>query len=261
VNTNIPDLPSAEITSPAQPPARTNGEPPVFKTDAEQDSRPGLFHFINLTGERGRIWVEEFRSTELMALTRSSEMAVTLLRRRRIEEAAGLFSDIDRRLPAVRESPRAGHQVFERFYYGARAYHFYLLEDYSAADADLERAERAVAAAVAAFRPLLPLTQHIAELRLQRARIARNRNRWGEMAAHAGAVRAMAGDRLPLCAPPDGEPIFFATLAAFYGAIPTLTQQDRESLSGLLDDGRRRESFETNIRWLYALPGTVILYP
>lgn len=259
METDSPDRPLAEIAPSAG--RRTNGEPPIFKTDAEQDSRPGLFHLINLTGEPGRIWVEGFRSTELMKLTKSGERAVTLLRRRRIEEAAELFVDIDRRLLAGYESPCAGRQVFERFYYGARAYYFYLLEDYSAADEDLQRAEEAVAAAVAMFRPLLPLAQHTAELRLQRARVARNRNRWDQMTAHVGAVRAMAEDRLPLCTLPTGEPVFFSTLAAYFDAIPTLTAADRELLGSILDAGRRRENAETDIRWLYTLPGTVILYP
>ena len=243
---------------PARP--ALGGEPPVFKTDAEQDPRPGLFHHVALNGE-GRLWVEAFRSTELMGLTRLSEQAVTLLRRRRIDEAHELFAEIARRLASGPEAPPAGREVFDRFYYGARAYYFYCLGDYMAADEDLERAHAAVAASVGKFLPLLPLAQHASELRLQRARIARNRNLWSQMGDHVAAVRAMIEDRSPLCTMADSTPVFFSTLSEYYGTLPHLREQDWESLSGMLDSARRRESFEITIRWLYALPGMAILYP
>jgi len=235
-------------------------EPPVFKTDADQDPRPGLFHHVALTGE-GRLWVEAFRSTELMSLTRLSEQAVTLLRRRRIDEAHELFAEIARRLTSRPEAPQAGREVFDRFYYGARAYYFYCLGDYTAADEDLERAHDAVAASVGKFLPLLPLAQHASELRLQRARIARNRNLWSQTGDHVAIVRAMIEDRSPLCTTADGMPVFFSTLSEYYRALPHLREQDWEALSGMLDSARRRESFELTIRWLYALPGMAILYP
>src|SRR5204862_1758692 len=136
-------------------------------------------HHVTLAGE-GRLWVEAFRSTELMRLTRLSEQAVTLLRRRRIDEARELFAEVARRLALGPGAPEAGREVFDRFYYGARAYYFYCLGDYTAADEDLERAHAAVAASVGLFLPLLPLAQHASELRLQRARIARNRNLWSQ---------------------------------------------------------------------------------
>lgn len=222
---------------------------------------PGLFHFISLTGEPGRQWIADFKATELLQLTKWSEQAVALLRRRQSEAALDLFSRIERGLPAVNGVPPAGRQLFDRFYYGARAYLSYCREDWEGAHGDLQRAHDAVAASVSRVGFLLPLAQHAAELRLQRARISRNQNRWEEMRQHVQAVRGMMEDRAPLCELADGTPVFFSTLAEFYNAIPSLLDAERESLRNMLEPRQRLANFEMYVRWLYALPGFTILYP
>lgn len=216
-------------------------------------------HFVARSGDEGRAWVERYGPAR--ELEELATAALVLLRRKRYDEGYALLERMGAQMRAAPLAEPSMHAVVERWYYGVLGYYFYCLDQFDPAEQAMVRAHEAVTAAVGGRRFLLPLANHCHEFRLHRARIARNRARWDEMRTHVDQVRAMMGGVLPFCVLDDGTPVGISAIRAFYDAIPSLTDAERGSLKGLLDDAARRRAFEQFVSAMYRLPGFVIPYP
>src|SRR4029077_20499381 len=197
--------------------AVSTGAPP--HTDGRR-RRHEWAHFVARSDPQGRSWVEEYWRPERLQLLRETDRALRQLRRREIPAGKALLDDVADRLGRLAEAPASVVLVVQRFYWTARAYYDYCTGDFAGAMQGLDRAHQAVASAIEMSPFLLPLAYHCHEFRLQRARVARNRDRLSEMAGHLREVRAMLEDRTPLCTLSGGRPVYLSTVTAFYRGIP-----------------------------------------
>ena len=233
--------------------------PRAMTHTASDPDRHSWLHFATRSGEEGRRWAEEYRRDR--SVEELSEQSLLLLRRRRYEEGNELLARAAESLEAVQGPERSVRSVMERWYYGVLGYSLYCLDEFDRAEQVMMQAHEAVTAAVGEHRVLLPLANHCHEFRLHRARIARNRCRWEEMRSHVEEVRGMLEGRLPFCVLQDGSPVWISTIRAFHTSLPGLTEEERGSLSGLLEDAVLLRHFEQFVHGMYRVPGVVIPYP
>jgi hypothetical protein len=228
-----------------------------------QDSAgPGGFdwlHFVARSGVEGCRWAEQYRQFQL--LEKLSTRSLLLLRCGDLPGGYALLEQMDEAMRGVAPRELAFRAVGERWYYGVLGYYFYCMNDGEQAERAMVQAHQAVAAAIGAQHFLLPLANHCHEFRLHRARIARNNSRWDEMRTHVEHARAMMAGAGPLCVLNDGTLVSISNICDFYSAIPELTEMERHSLSGLLDDALRLRGFEQFVNAMYRIPGFVIPYP
>lgn len=222
-------------------------------------TRANWFHFIALSGEEGRRWVERYQDPALMELTQNVALALTKLREQQVEAGRQILLGVEPRLElAGAFSPSIGF-VAQRLYFPVLAYLEYCDGDFEAAELSLSRADVAVSAAIGLHSFLLPLADSCLDFGIQRVRIARRRGRWREMRQRTEMVWAIMEDRLPLCTLGDGRHIGFSALDEFYRSL-SLTTEDLEDLGHLLDHGQRMRYAERIIQSLYAIPAFVIPY-
>lgn len=227
----------------------------------------GWLHFASLSGERGRLWVEEFRHPECFGILGTAGGALPLLHRREryeIEQGRRLLEEAEARLQALRG---AGVKpsilaALDQIYYPLLAYYHYALGDYAPAGEGLDRADQAIAAAIGQEPFLLPLAFRCSEFELHRARIARNQRRWREMRLHLDrALGMVVHEKHPLCVRPDGTGVTLAEVKAFFRDLPR-TGADMETFARqLTDDAARHRLFDRFVLGIYALPGFVVPYP
>lgn len=225
-----------------------------------RENRHGLFYYVALTGRAGTDWVSAYRSHQAMDLTRLSEASVQLMRRGRLDEAESKLRRVAEHRQAVADGSPVHGAVLDRFYLGAQAYLVYSRGDLETADVLITRSSSAIERSIQLCPFLFPFAHQCVELRLQRARIARNRQRWNEMSDHADACQGMAEGTAPLCFLADGSRLDYDEMARLYRNDCGVDPED-PALQGMLDpDHRRRVLYET-LRFIYAFNETVIRYP
>ncbi|HEY0015540.1 MAG TPA: hypothetical protein VGC13_04450 [Longimicrobium sp.] len=219
----------------------------------------GWLHFVARSGDEGSRWAEHYRQFE--ALEQLSTRSLLLLRRGDVLRGYELLEELGEAIRTVVSADPSIRSVLERWYYGVLGYYFYCIDRSDEAEDAMVQAHRAVTAAIGTRLFLLPLANHCHEFRLHRARIARNRLRWEQMQVHVEEARAMMAGVVPFCVLNDGSPVRIAEVCAFYAAIPSLTDAERDSLAGLLNDEVRLRGFEQFVNSMYRVPGFVIPYP
>ncbi|HYO12893.1 MAG TPA: hypothetical protein VE685_06855, partial [Thermoanaerobaculia bacterium] len=149
-------------------------------------------------------------------------------------------------------------KVFDRWYYGALAYYFYVLDEHSQARESLQLADEAIGDAITQCPFLLVLARSCPELCLNCARTFRNQKQWSEMRATINCAWNMIEDRTPLCRLRDGNAIYMRHIDDFFRSIiPRDTVEDR-ALKLLLDPQVRRRSFDGLVRKAEYLPNVVV---
>ena len=188
-----------------------------------------------------------------------SSRALQSLRKRSTEEGRRELEKIEEMLPFLFDfEPSIGH-VASRWYYSVAAYLRYLDHDFYGAELLLEKAETAVQCAASQEDFLLPFAHHCTDFRLQKARIARDCQRWITMRDHLNVVRGMNEGVIPLCALTDGRDVRFHHVVEFYSALD-LSEDDRSFLRSLLDDQLRLFMIKRAICLFYTHLGPVIVY-
>jgi hypothetical protein len=227
----------------------------------------GWLHFASLSGERGRLWVEEFRRPESFGIIGTAGSALPLLHRRerrQIEQGRRLLEEAETRLSFLRNQGTRPSilAALDQIYYPLLAYYHYATEELALAGQDLDRADQAIGAAVELEPFLLPLAFRCSEFELHRARIARNRRRWEEMRLHLDrALGMVVHESHPLCVRPDGTGVTLTEVKAFFRDLPR-TDADMETFARqLTDDAARHRLFDRFVLGIYTLPGFVIPYP
>jgi hypothetical protein len=219
-------------------------------------------HFVALSGEEGRKWVEEYQQPRCQQVVLATKQALVELRTWDVASGRALLDGARSALGSTCEASPSVMFVLQRWYYGVLAFFQYCIEDFGAAGESLSRAQEAITSAIGSRRFLLPLANHCYEFRLHHARIARNRQRWSEMWSHVEQARGMADGRLPLCSLADGTPVALSTLAAYYCSLEAaLSEEEKEFLAGEIDPEQRLWRFDLYVQTVCNLPGFVIPYP
>jgi hypothetical protein len=243
----------------ANPVADSPGRQVTNNGATPQAEPPDWLHFAGRSGEVGQAWAAEYRrhfpSVEL------SRRALALMHRHQIEEGHATLQEFARALEELQGIPSSMRSLMKRWYHGVAGYYFYCIEDFDQAQQSMCLADQAVVDAISESDFLLPLAVHCQEFCLHQARIARNRRRWTEMNRYLNRSRAMMLDLEPLCQTRQGSPIFFSTLGRFYSKLEPLSNPERESIQGLVEEGQRAWLFDRFVRRLLKLPGVAIEYP
>lgn len=231
----------------------------MLVTQTELEGRFGLFHFVSRSCAEGLQWIRDCPWSAYGELAEQLDQSMASLRGHQLAAGMSLLSQVDHRLAFLRGLSAVLCRMLERSYFGTLAYYHYCLGDLDRAEEELIQAHDAVAAAIDLQPLLVPFAAHCTDIRLQRARVARNREHWYEMRRHVEAARAMMTDQAPFCVLADGSPITLSTIQRFYQSI-ALSDEERGALSYILDDAVRLERFEYSAERIYALPGMPISY-
>ena len=220
-----------------------------------------ILDVVPLCGPEAARWLNEFLGPDNEALALDCFAALRHFRKH--DHAAGrqLLQSVREQLEARNgASPAIGH-ILNRWYFGARAYSRYLLDDLDGAEADMMTAQEEIGRALSCRPFLMPLINHCVDFRIQRARIARQRHQWRDVRKHIGALREMFGDRRPFIVLADGQAIHMRDFRAYYERLP-LTPEKRDDLKSVLDESyphdRELDRLEESI---FAIPDFVIPYP
>lgn len=225
---------------------------------ATQEEVYDLFHFVALSGDEGRTWVDYYRLTRSNELKLLSDRSLDLLRRRQLRDAREILDQVEGRLQRL-DAASLRH-VLGRWYYGTLAYYYYCMDDLDRAGEILTLANKSVISSIEQKSFLVSLATHCMDIRLQHARVSRSQMRWREMVYHLEAVKGMAEGILPFCTLTNGTPIDLAAVRNFYDSIP-LNEKERDSLNAFLDDDLRCTYFSQHIKRVCVIPGFVLPYP
>ncbi|HWM90076.1 MAG TPA: hypothetical protein VN493_04860 [Thermoanaerobaculia bacterium] len=220
---------------------------------------PGICDYIARRGERAAHWVERYHQSGAADMETRSSHALQSLRTRRIAEGRCYLGQIEQTLPSLFAVESSIGHIVSRWFYSVAAYLHYLEDDFEGAEMLLGQAERAIRCAVSQEDILLPFAHHCMDFRLQKARIARDRQQWIMMRDHLEAVQGMNENTVPLCTLTDGREVRFPQIIDFYSSIG-LSESDRNFLRSLLDTELRLFMTKRAIRLFYTHLGPVIVY-
>jgi hypothetical protein len=227
--------------------------------ETDHDGELPWSHFIRRQGGPAEAWVREYeRHQELHAL---QFRALLSMRRHRLEEGRRQLAEYEARLDRAAARGTSLRFVLERYLHSVLGYYHYCREELEAAEASMERAERAAIAAIEVDGFLLTQANSCYEFRLQKARIARNAERWDAMFRHIESVRAMAAGEAPLCVLGDGTVIDYETLVRLYRSLGRLDRRERIVVDRVATAESRLLLLDGFVRRILAFPEVGIQYP
>lgn len=213
---------------------------------------------VRLSGAEGSRWVDDFG--RCAAVTKPLERAVTCLRLRgALAEADAALATAREGIAALEGADGALCAVLQRQYCGALGYYHYWRGEFDEADHVMQQGYGVMVDAIRQRRFLLAMADEAVDLRLHRARIARNRHRWAEMRMHLDAAWAMREGELPYYVLPDGTSIGIVHVTEFLDSLP-VPEAMRPLVPRLQDAEHRRRDTDRHIREIVRLPGLVIQY-
>jgi hypothetical protein len=221
----------------------------------------GWLYFAAVSGERGRIWEQEFRRPESFEIVNITGRALPILHRRQFEQGRRLLAEAETALGSLRNARPSVLFVLESLFYPLLAYYNYRVGELALAGQNLDRGAGALASAIELEPFLIPLAYRCSEFELHHARIARDQRRWEEMRRRIDRALAMIGGSLPFCVLPGGAEVTLAKVQAFFRGLPPIDPQMEEFSRQLTDDRTRHHLFDLFILGIYAIPGFVISYP
>lgn len=216
---------------------------------------------VQLSGEAGRRWAEEFDRAEARQVRAWTQQALEHLRHWNLDRGQETLDQAWEGLESLPVGCPSIRLVLRRWYFASSAFNGYCRKRFESAEEDLLLAHRAVEEAIELRGFLLPLAYDCFDFRLQRIRIARNRGRWREMKEFVRLAREVMADQLPLCTLSDGTAIRFSTLGEFYASVPGLEEEEKAAIHDLLDTSARLRHYDHFIRGVYASCGPLIPYP
>lgn len=250
-------IPARGIATAPRHPALRPGASRVPETD--HDAELPWTHFIRRQGGAAEAWVREYeRHQELHAL---QFRALLSMRRRRLEEGRRQLAEYENRLDQAAETGTSLRFVLERYLHSVLGFYHYCRKDWEAAERAMNAARHAAVRAIETDAFLITQANSCYEFCLQKARIARNAERWETMFRHIDAARAMASGDAPLCVLADGTEICYETLVRFYRSLGELDPRERIIVDRLTTAESRLHLLEGLIRRILAFPELAIQYP
>lgn len=216
---------------------------------------------IALEGEAGRGWVEEFSRGESDRLATTIGRALGRLRQGDLGGGRAQLDEVEREIAALPWRRASIELVLRRLHLAAASYRHYLEADFDHADRCMVDAESFIERAIELEPMLSTLAFHCPELRIQRAKICRNRHQWAAMKAHLDLVIAMLEDRHPLCTLPCGRTIFQHDLAASLRSTAAEDTEKGQKLFALVERPDAGKAFRAVLFSMYAFPGWMLDYP
>jgi hypothetical protein len=216
------------------------------------------FDLVSLSGDEGRRWREQYGRFDSVA--KGIMGSVPLLRRGEIDTGARMLKDAREQLSAMDVGDESILSVMERWYLGALGMYHYRLAEFDEADRVMARAHEHMVDAVTRRGFLVVLADEAVELRLHRARISRNRQRWAEMWDHISAARAMRAGGEPFYVLRDGRSVWLSDVREFLEALPAAPEQ-RPVKPNLQDPTQCRQDIDRWIRDVLRIPDSVIHAP
>lgn len=230
-------------------------------SQAPARSTYSLFHFIALSGDEGARCVEALEADGKEELVRLNSLALEHLRRREVREGVDFLAAISERIDSLSELPEHRRHVLRGcWYHGALAYYYYCIGDFGRATWELDTSYEALVSAIATAPFLLPLVEHLLDFCMQRSRVARVRDGWGEMRRHLDFLRQLIESRLSLFILDDGQPVFLSSLVAYYRLLPLDDSEKNFVDQQLLNTEGRLRNLDLSTISLCHQPGFVIPY-
>lgn len=211
------------------------------------------YDIVRLTGEDGCSWMDRYnRHRELVSLIGDS---LPLLRRGDLHQGSQMLARAEEILTDSRFEDSSTRAVVERWYYGALGYCLYVRRDLDAADATMARAHEAVAGAMD-HNFLIFLADESVDVRMHRARIAREAQRWRELRDHVEVALAMRAGEIPYYNLPTGRTVHIKDVRAFLNGLPV---EDGTLVAPYLQvETESRRNVEVFAREVLRIPGFVI---
>lgn len=217
-------------------------------------------HFVAKGSPEARRWIRIYEEGKPRQIRAAIDESLSMCRQGRPDEAHALLETARRELDAPGDWERSMQHVLVRWYLGALAYYFYLVDDLDGAEETSARAHREVEQALDLAPFLLPLAHHCQEFHLQRARIARKRHRWDAMQHHLTVAREMITDQRPLASTSSVGDVYESDIVDYFDALP-LCAEEIDYVDRFRDLASRRALLSQFAGLLYALPGFVIRFP
>lgn len=212
------------------------------------------YDIVRLSGDDGCRWMDEYRRHQ--QVNGRIADSLTVVRKGDVRTGGEMLATAWDELSRAEIGDAATRSVLERWYYGALGYYFYAQASYDEADEAMTRAETVVAGALGRWDFLMFLADEAVDIRMHRARIARNRQQWRLAREHIEVARAMRLGRQPYYVLPNGFTVEAAQIRDFLNALPVpggeLVAPHLQSEAAAL---RSLELFE---REIYRIPGFVI---
>jgi hypothetical protein len=218
----------------------------INKSKDKKSSSFDWLHFAARSGEQGKAWVDLYR--RLYPVLELSEKAVQLMRGHRVEEGRKLLDQYLHQIETAQDIPDSMRTLLYRWYYAAKAYYHYCMEEFDEAQHWMHKTGDLVQQAIQQSDFLVMNSIYSLELCLNLARIARNRHCWEEMQAYLEQARAMALDQAPLCELGNQRPVFHSTLREFVKSFEPLSEEELDSVKEYIDPNERLRFFDKSVR-------------
>jgi hypothetical protein len=208
---------------------------------------------IAAVDDGARQWLSEFRSDASWRTAEEIFSALRSLQMHEIQKGLQVLIQVDHRLSQAHDLPASVVLLLRRWYFSALAYYHYLTNELQLAKEDLCLAQEAVRTAIQLHDFLIIFATHCIDFRLQRARIARRENDWGEVRRQIQAIRDIYSNKLDLCTLEDGRAIHFSDFCSFLSTLSLNVYESAEDASFEWLDRLEEQ--------IYMLPDFVIPYP
>lgn len=260
VELQLDRLAMGEAAAAGAPAAGASKGGPMGATTDDRIIGFDIYHFIDLADDEGRAWNREFQQRGYLALRDRLNVALKLMHERQVGRAKEVLDEVAAGLEQAGGDDLSMRQVVGRWFHGIWAYYHYLVGDFAEAGRELDRAHVSISSAIERHWFLTSLASHCMDLRIQQARIERNRGNWQEMAENLELSRQMIFGSSPFCVLRNGKPITLDIIAQHFADLD-LGEEEKQATSGFFDEEGKRKDFDRHAKQMYALPGLVIQYP
>ncbi|CAM3113618.1 hypothetical protein G4177_15100 [Corallococcus sp. ZKHCc1 1396] len=215
------------------------------------------YHFVPRASSEGAAWYEEYQRSGCEHLAQNLDIAVGLLRRRKLAEAKAMLDDCGRQLDSLGQTgiDRCVEGAARESWWTSLAYFHYHVEDHAAAQRALYTGQQVLADVVEQAPFLVAFSTRCSDFCLHFARIARSEQRWSEMWDAIQRGREMVRGEQSLCQLKTRPDVFMADAQAFFDSVAPENDVEREALRILTDRDGMLRVFEKR-----ALGATMVPY-
>ncbi|GMU07993.1 hypothetical protein [Corallococcus caeni] len=219
------------------------------------------YHFVPAGGADGAAWYEEYLGCGGEQMGQRLDVAVAMLRQRRLSEGRALLDECRQRMDAL-GAQRVSASVrgaVEESYWASQAYAHYHLNEFEAARKALAEGQRLLASVLEDAPFLVMFATRCYDFCLHLARIARNERRWDAMWSHIQEGREMVRGERALCQLSQ-RGVYIQDAEAFLSTVSAQDVIEVEALQVLLDRERTLHLFERRALGATLIPNVILQY-
>jgi hypothetical protein len=197
----------------------------------------------------GQLLVEKYTSLSRRVLPQI-EKAMSQLRQNNLPFAGDILAECAReQATLLAESPAIFHLI-GRFWHGAASFLNYCDRRFEEAETELSLVSQSITQCVSHERAFVPVATMSLDVPKKLARIARDQERWEDMAQELERAHRMITDNDPLCTLSDGEKIFHRSILMQLGDTRHMPEVLELSVRYLADVALRERVFFGFVRRL-----------